>query len=46
MSHKCYSIAFKAKSCSVMEAQSYLFLSVASGCLSYKRRSRVNSGLE
>ena len=46
MSCKCYSIAFKLRAVAVAEAQSYLFLSVASGYLSYKRRSRVNACLE
>ena len=46
ISHKCYSIAFKLRALAVAEAQSYLFHSVASGCLSYKRQSRVNAGLE
>ena len=44
MSSKCYSIAIKIRAVAVAEAQSYLFPSVVSGCLSYicqssKRRS-------
>ena len=42
MSRKCYTITFKLRALTVAEAQRYLFPSVASGCLSYKRRSRVN----
>ena len=37
---------FKLRAVAVAEAQSYLFPSVASDCLSYKRQSRVNTGLE
>ena len=43
MSRKCYSIAFKLKAVAVTVAQSYLFPSVASGCSSYKRWSRINA---
>ena len=46
MSRKSYSIAFKLRAVAVEEAQSYLFPSVASGCLHYKRWSRVNASLE
>ena len=40
MSRKCYSIGFKLRAVAVAEAQSYLFPSVASGCLS------LNDGLK
>ena len=43
MSHKCYSIAFNCKSCSSRGTQSYQFPSLASGYLSYKRRSQMNA---
>ena len=43
MSRKCFSIAFKLRAVAVTEAQSYLFPSVASGCSSYKCRSRINA---
>ena len=46
MSHKCYSIAYKLRAVAVVEAQGYLFPSIASDCLSYIRRSRINAGLE
>ena len=46
MSRKCYGIAVKLRAIAVSEAQSYLFPSIASGCLSYKRRSRASTGLE
>ena len=43
MSYICYSIALKLRALAVVEAQSYLFPSVASGCLSYKSLSRINA---
>ena len=42
MSHKCYSSSFKLTVVAVAEAQGYLFPSIASDCLSYKRQSRIN----
>ena len=45
MSCKCYSIAFKLRAVAVVEAQNYQFPSLANGCLSYKRQSRVNAGV-
>ena len=46
MSCKCSSMAFEPRAVAVIEAQSYLFPSIVSGCLSYKCRSRVNAGLK
>ena len=43
MSCKFFIIAFKVKAVAFMEAQRYPFPSVASGCLSYKCRSRINA---
>ena len=46
MSRKFYSIDFKLRAVTVMEAQIYLFPILASDCLSYKCQSRVNASLE